>query len=562
MRPALRVGSKVGRYTIGKVLGAGGFAITYLALNPKLDQVLVIKELFPSDLVTRSTVNHTTVEALPGRSAARFEKHKLSFIEETKLLVTLQGERNLEVVSVVGFEECNGTVYMVMSHVDGQDLDAKVRANGPLRDSELKIALSGLVSALELVHSKDIRHLDVKPANILWRPEGRVTLIDFGNASAASGDIQRRVSIAGETEGYSPPEVREQDPKPTQDIYSMGATVFYLVTGSHPPSAQARVSGTGFSPSLDWVAKNVSATVAEFIYRSMAIDPKDRPQTMVSVRAMLGPELEASLSWLDVAPQNPVGRRMLRVRSKLESGANRAPQWNTVAGLLPSLWFFANGLVLEGAIAAATDAFLLVVAIYRPDLLPLWLVLLVLQRIVFGLFADWLLYRRVDSEVSTLVATRGIQALALAQWVHNRLAPSGKWFAIGLLVGPVACATLAIAMIAHQAMRRDEVASNAMVQRLLCRVQSAVQANGIAPQRTDITIPANQVGGRITAYEMEGSNVVITLAGPGAAEGRKLRWAFDASTNGFVRCENLDVPDHMLPIMCTPKGRMPPLTCQ
>ena len=271
-----------GRYRIEKVLGLGGFGITYTGIQTNLDAKVAIKEFFMKDLCNRdSDTSQVSVGSVGSRETV--ERFRQKFIKEARNIFRLKHRHIIPVIDV--FEE-NGTAYYVMEHVSGGSLADKVRG-GALPESVAVRYIRQVAAALDFVHSKRMMHLDVKPANILLSDDDKAVLIDFGLAKQYDdGGQQTSSTPVGISHGYAPIEQYKcggvSTFSPATDIYSLGATLFKLVTGITPPDA-SDVGNEG----LPLLPSEISPAVRGAIEAAMQFRVKDRPQSIAEFLAML-----------------------------------------------------------------------------------------------------------------------------------------------------------------------------------------------------------------------------------------------------------------------------------
>ena len=224
-----------GKYIIERVLGQGGFGITYLARNTVFDVEVAIKEFFMKDENERDGCSVTT----PNYSKTElFVGQKEKFKKEAKRMFSIKNEY---VISVSDLFEENGTAYYVMDYVEGENLAERLKRTGkPLSEQEVGCLLPQILDALKSVHDAGIWHLDLKPANIMVDKEGNVKLIDFGASkqfNVHKGGATTSTAISY-TNGYAPREQMEQNYDkfgPWTDIYALGATLYNLLTNQRPP---------------------------------------------------------------------------------------------------------------------------------------------------------------------------------------------------------------------------------------------------------------------------------------------------------------------------------------
>ncbi len=273
-----------GKYIIKKVLGQGGFGITYLAEHDLLGIKVAIKEFFMKDFCNRDkTTSHVSVVTESGREqVVRFRE---KFLKEARNIARLRHPNIVRISDV--FEE-NGTAYYVMDFCEGGSLSEllKLHPNGIGEPLALKYVRQ-VASALEQVHAMKMNHLDIKPANILLDAQGNAVLIDFGLAKqydVTTGN-QTSTTPVGISHGYAPMEQYKQggvsEFSPATDIYSLGATLFKLITGQTPPEAQVLLE-----EELPAFAATQNVTTA--IRKAMQVRRLDRPQSIKEWMNLLG----------------------------------------------------------------------------------------------------------------------------------------------------------------------------------------------------------------------------------------------------------------------------------
>ncbi len=228
-----------GAYRIERVLGQGGFGITYLATDLSLDRLVAIKEFFPKDYCDRdSTTSHVTIGTQSAGELVVRLKEK--FLKEARNIAKFDNPGIIRIHAA--FEE-NGTAYYVMDYIEGESLSEIVKRNGPISPERARRYIDIIGEALEYVHRHKINHLDIKPANIMVRrKDDAPILIDFGLSKQydASGN-QTSTTPTGISHGYAPMEqynvggVREFSPQ--TDLYSLAATLYYILSGTVPPQA-------------------------------------------------------------------------------------------------------------------------------------------------------------------------------------------------------------------------------------------------------------------------------------------------------------------------------------
>jgi serine/threonine protein kinase len=231
---ALPEGARVGGYVIGRVLGRGGFGVTYAASNALFpDAKVAIKEFFPANSAMREPGGNTIHPTNPERKA-EYRKNLAAFEAEARTLAAL---RHPNIVEVQAHFEDNGTAYVVMKFEEGKSLDKILAGKKTLSEAELMEILPPLLDGVEAVHAAHYLHRDIKPANILRRAaDGTPSLLDFGAARQAIGQDRKASLTEIVTPGYAPFEqyFRKGEQGPWSDIYALGATFYRCLFGEAP----------------------------------------------------------------------------------------------------------------------------------------------------------------------------------------------------------------------------------------------------------------------------------------------------------------------------------------
>ena len=267
---------KRGEYRIIETLGQGGFGITYLAEQTGLGRRVAVKEFFMKDLCNRDGA--TSEVSVPSTGSSELVgKFKQKFLREARMIAALDNPHIVRIHDV--FEE-NGTAYYVMEHLGGGSLSEKVRQSGPMPQAEALGYIRQVADALAYLHSRNILHFDVKPSNILLGQSGQAVLIDFGiSKHYDEAGSQTSSTPVGISKGYAPMEQYQQSEistfTPATDIYSLGATLYFLLLGQTPPSA-SEVNEDGLPP----LPGGIDATTREAVVKAMAPRRRERPQSV------------------------------------------------------------------------------------------------------------------------------------------------------------------------------------------------------------------------------------------------------------------------------------------
>lgn len=279
-----------GKYRIEKVLGQGGFGITYLATQDILDRKVAIKEFFFKEYCEREGDTNTITLGTQSNKAT-VERFLKKFIKEAKTISSLHHPNIIQIHDI--FRE-NNTAYYVMEFIDGMSLGEMVKIKGALPESVAVEYIKKTADALSYIHARNINHLDVKPNNIMLRNnDGEIVLIDFGVAKQYDETTKEGTTTTpvGISHGYSPSEQYKRNGvssfSPESDIYSLGATLYKLVTGITPPEA-IEVAQEGLPPMSSTISEACQATIK----RSMKLNKADRPHNIAEFVEILTPQIK------------------------------------------------------------------------------------------------------------------------------------------------------------------------------------------------------------------------------------------------------------------------------
>jgi serine/threonine protein kinase len=266
-----------GKYRIEKVLGQGGFGITYLAEHTVLDRKVAIKEFFFKEYCDRQRGTSGVVFGTTGTNSELVERFKQKFLKEAKTIARLN---HPNIVSILDIFTENGTAYYVMEYISGKSLDDVVKEEGAVTEGRAVNYIRQVGDALNYMHKRKLCHLDVKPANIMVDMNGHVTLIDFGLSKQY--DVQggqTSTTPVGISHGYAPLEQYNaggvSEFSPQTDVYSLGATLYKLVTSKTPPQA-SDILNFG----LPTLPSNLSDQTKDAITHSINTRKMDRPASI------------------------------------------------------------------------------------------------------------------------------------------------------------------------------------------------------------------------------------------------------------------------------------------
>ncbi|CDC72233.1 leucine-rich repeat domain-containing protein [Oscillibacter sp. CAG:155] len=274
---ALRAGTVLNsRYIVGRVLGQGGFGITYLALDTQLDAKVAIKEFMPGELATR--VDGTTVSVLAESKTEAFTYGAERFQEEARTLAKFIGHPNIAGVSSY-FDE-NDTSYFVMDYIEGISFKTYIANHGgKVSVEDACNVMIPVLQALTAVHAEGFIHRDVTPDNIYITKDGMVKLLDFGSARYSIGDKSKSLDVILKV-GYAPKEqyIRRSRQGPYTDVYSCAACFYAAITGYLPPESLERLDKDELVP-ISQLGIDIPEYLDKAILKGLAVQPEDRFQS-------------------------------------------------------------------------------------------------------------------------------------------------------------------------------------------------------------------------------------------------------------------------------------------
>ena len=300
---ALPIGHQLGEYRIERVLGSGGFGITYYAWERHLNKPVAIKEYLPNEFALRTDA--TTVRPKSTSDADDYQWGLERFLDEARTLARFD---HPHLNKVYRFFEDNGTAYMVLEYIEGETLSELLRRESSLEQARLRRLLEELLSGLEEVHDARFVHRDVKPGNIMLRTDGTAVLLDFGAARQAVG--QRSKSITSIlTPGYAPIEQYAQKMDsvgPWSDLYALGMVAYRCISGlgdGELPDAVSRALMSKDGEDKDLTPAAIAGKgrydqpLLEAIDWAIKVTEGERPQDVAALRrALSGSRKPASVS--------------------------------------------------------------------------------------------------------------------------------------------------------------------------------------------------------------------------------------------------------------------------
>ena len=333
-----------GKYRIEKVLGQGGFGITYLALQTGLNRKVAIKEFFMKEYCNRDA--ETSHVSIPSEGSKEFvARFRQKFVKEAQ---TIAGLNHPHIIRIHDIFEENGTAYYVMEYHDQGSLSELIKQCGSLPEVEALRYIREVADALSYIHKRKMNHLDIKPSNLLLDEEGHAILIDFGLSKCYDeAGNQTSTTPVGISHGYAPKEQYMGGVSTfsaATDIYSLGGTLYKLLTGKTPPNA-SEVDDEGLPP----LPTHISRPTVAAIKQAMRPRRKERPQSVA-----------AFLSLLDKEPvvvggddeETLINRE--RVTPKIDKLKDKKQSTNTSQGGLSNTFFIINSVFCGFAALVST----------------------------------------------------------------------------------------------------------------------------------------------------------------------------------------------------------------
>ena len=285
---ALPAGTVLREWRLEEVLGVGGFGIVYKGRGIYFNELVAIKEYFPSSISERDSAD----TVVPIDSDAE-EVHALGlkkFVEEAKLLWNLSTpSRHPNIVSVRSLFEIHGTAYMVMDFEDGTSLAKMIKQGRRFNERSLWNILRPVAEGLDRAHRVGVLHRDIKPPNILINEDNRPVLIDFGSARFTTAEATS-ATVTFHTPPYAAIEqyVKTYDQGPWTDIYALGVVMYECVTGEKPPEVLERLHAGLGKPLAEGKWPGYTKKFLAAIDAAMTVKPDERPQSISEWLATFG----------------------------------------------------------------------------------------------------------------------------------------------------------------------------------------------------------------------------------------------------------------------------------
>lgn len=293
------------RYVLKRVLGEGGFGITYLGWDEVLAMPVAVKEYYPSSMAGREMQGNNTyqVRALGSQRREAYEKGKEAFLKEARVLsrfCQLEG-----IVLVRDFFQENGTAYIVMEYIDGISIKEYVQTKGAFSVEKALELMKPVLLSLHAIHGKNLIHRDLSPDNILVTSQGKLKLIDFGAARHAGTGTQKTITVMFKR-GFAA--LEQYQAKGEQgvwtDVYGISATMYYMMSGKVPEESVSRVLKDSLVELKKLPEIGISEVVSDGIHRGMTLEWEKRYQNIAQLYQVLYSEEIPEVAFSDVENVN------------------------------------------------------------------------------------------------------------------------------------------------------------------------------------------------------------------------------------------------------------------
>ena len=346
-----------GRYLVGRALGEGGFGITYIGRDLRLEMKVAIKEYFPSDSVSRISSVSLKVLTHVGSALANYEKGLKRFLTEARTMARM--EKQPQIVMVRDFFEANNTAYIVMEYVEGTNfIELTRQRGGRIEPGELFRLMEPLFPALKAVHSAGLIHRDISPDNLMLE-HGVVRLLDFGCSRESSRGTETMSTAI--KQGYSPIEQYQRKGQgPWTDVYALSATMYFCLTGTVPPNSLDRLLEDDLVPPRD-LGVDITPEQQKALLRGMAIQPRQRYQSVEELHAGLYQTVTPETETLDALMARcggkvPVSQLLNAARGVFDELGSMHEHARLHLGISPGALELKDGRLMLAAAESAADA--------------------------------------------------------------------------------------------------------------------------------------------------------------------------------------------------------------
>ena len=279
----LPLGTKLmDKILIGKVMGKGGFGITYLGYDLRMEKIIAVKEYYPNGIAYRSQ-SGTEVLVADSKSNETFDKGTEKFYSEAEMVAQFNGNPNI--VGVYDYFRANNTVYLIMEYLNGVTLKNYVKKHGKITDGQALFVMDKIAAALSITHSAGVLHRDISPDNIMVCLDGKIKLIDFGAARQIMAESSSNLTVVMKP-GYTP--IEQYTKKGRQgawtDIYALGASIYFAMTETVIDDPYERMDNDGeFAENRH----GINTTLWNVIKKCTMINASDRFGSAIELRKAL-----------------------------------------------------------------------------------------------------------------------------------------------------------------------------------------------------------------------------------------------------------------------------------
>ncbi|MBQ0027072.1 MAG: serine/threonine protein kinase, partial [Lachnospiraceae bacterium] len=325
----LQIGTVISdQYVVGRVIGEGGFGITYVGWDKDLDIKVAIKEFFMNGFATRDATVSGEISAGYSEEGDLFNVNREKFINEAKILASFKDEPGI--VDIFRFFKANNTAYIVMEFVEGRTLKEYLKMKSRLSVDETLGIVGPIMNSLAKVHAKGLAHRDISPDNIMITTDGKGKLIDFGAARETNGNKSLSVVLK---HGYAPIEQYQThgNQGPWTDVYALSATIYRCITGQIPVEAIDRISGR-YMPAVCEIVPDCNVYISNAIMKGLSINYEERYQTVNEMKNALFQSLNSVASNGQFRETPPVQIKNLGASGQInqEMGGQGDPQAGNV----------------------------------------------------------------------------------------------------------------------------------------------------------------------------------------------------------------------------------------
>lgn len=308
------------KYLVGDCLGEGGFGITYIGRDLSLDIKVAIKEYYPNGYANRNNTVDQNVYATTESQKHYFYKGKDNFLEEARKVAKFLGEPGI--VGIREYFEANGTAYIIMEYLEGENLASYIKKNGTFNAEKIFRLMLPITHSLKRIHDTGMIHRDISPDNIMYMRNGSLKLMDFGSARYFTNE-QKEMSVLLK-QGYAPEEQYRKNGKqgPWTDVYGLCATMYRCITGNIPEDALDRLRDDNLVPPSK-LGVNIPPAMENILLYGLAVFRENRCQRMDELASLI-----------EKAIDDPQGAAELTAKLlKKQQASSDQPEQHTVAAV-------------------------------------------------------------------------------------------------------------------------------------------------------------------------------------------------------------------------------------